>query len=145
MIINNNVQQYGLYTTYSNPSNSQSPINPVNTQSTAHSDTVKISNEGHKAQAKWQEIAAQYDVTDLSTNERVEMAGQLQKNGLIPDDIMIFMVMPSSMNTDLNQKEDFLGAIKESFEMEKSSGLGQKQLEMRIKSIEILEHLHELH
>jgi len=100
-------------------------------------EQVSISPAGHSAEAKWQQIAAKYDVTNISTNDRATMAAELRGNGLISTKDQMAMMAPLSMNDDLETKVDFLSINRESLAVERGEPSA-------LKLLALLEQLHAL-
>jgi len=103
----------------------------------AKNEQVEISSAGKNAQAKWQDIASKYNVNNISTNERVEMAAQLRENNLISSEQHMKLVAPSSMNDDFTTKANYLADVQGSSEVAQGSPAA-------LKLLSILEHLNEL-
>jgi hypothetical protein len=53
-------------------------------------DSVNISNEA-KNEMKWEEIGQKYDITNISENERLDLADDLFKNKLISEEQHLMM------------------------------------------------------
>lgn len=143
MMINNISHNHAVY------SNTQK-INALQdnqystTDSRSAADNVQISDNGKQAASAWQALANKYDVTSITTQERVDMARDMKDNGLISNDSMMLMVMPQSMNDDMNTPSNFIEDLENSIAASKSSGLGSKQLEMRTKLLGMLQNMDQL-
>lgn len=123
---------------YKNQANiSSDAASKTSSKTESQNEQVTISAAGHSAGERWQFVASQYDVTDISTNERASMAGKLRKNNLISAEQQLRLTAPLSINDDLSTKVDYLTMIKESREV-------AEKIPAALKSLKILEHLHEL-
>jgi hypothetical protein len=100
-------------------------------------DEVIISFAGQNAEAKWQNIASQYNMTDISTKERASMADELRKNNLISPEQHLRLAAPLSMNDDFSSKVDYLAMIRNSKEV-------ADRVPAALKTFNILEHLHSI-
>lgn len=108
------------------------------------SDNVTISEDAKRFNDKMQDIANKYDVTNMSTTERIAMAQELNDSQLMPDGVMLAMVAPLSMNEDVDQKTDYLNTMRESFAFLSKMGGNSEQLELTRKQLDLLEHLNSL-
>lgn len=131
------------YHTLHNLSNKSSPANKTNNVASGktNSDTVNISSAGRSASEKLQLIANKYDVTNISTAERIAMSEELNEHQLMPEGVMLFMVAPLSMNEDIHQKSDYLTITRESIEVASKMGVDAEQLKLMKQQLEILEQL----
>ncbi len=94
----------------------------------------------NKTQSKLQEIAGQYNVTNLSGNERLALTQDLRDNGLISNDVMMAMVAPLGVNEDMNAKTNYLKTMKDSLEFLSKQG-DSRQIEIQKQVVDILEQL----
>lgn len=100
-------------------------------------DPVSISSTGRNAEAKWQDIASQYNMTDISTKERASMADELRKDNSISAEQHLRLAAPLNMDDDLSTKVDYLT-------LARNSKAVAEGVPAALKSLNILEHLHEL-
>ncbi|MEJ2418631.1 MAG: hypothetical protein P8Y45_17205 [Exilibacterium sp.] len=140
MQISSITQTYGVPHNRSDKSVSVDKIDDIKSGE-INSDTVTISRAGQRASEQLQTIANKYDVTNISTTERIAMTQELHDNHLIPKDVMIFMMAPLSMNEDMDHKSNYLSTIRESFEVASKMGDSAEQLELKRQRLEILEQL----
>lgn len=106
-----------------------------------NTDSVSLSHAGKYAEKNWQAIAAKYDVTNISTHERGEMAADLMNAGLMPPGIGIALVAPIGLNHDPNTKIDFLDASRQSLSFGKAHGAPQEQILLMEKTVSLLEKI----
>lgn len=104
-------------------------------------DSVSLSHAGKYAEKNWQAIAEKYDVTNISTHERGEMAADLMNAGLMPPGIGIALVVPIGINHDPNTKIDFLDASRQSLSFGKAHGAPQEQTLLMQKTVNLLEKI----
>lgn len=134
--------------TYTNPSNvahdKSSPSTGTPFRPNSNNDSVTISHTARSVSEKMQTIANKYDVTNISTAERIAMAQELSDNQLMPKGAMISMVAPLSMNEDISQKSNYLDTMRESFKFLSKMGGSAEQLELQRQSLEMLEQLNAL-
>jgi len=107
-------------------------------------DKVNISTSAKTAEGVWQEVAAKFDVNNISRSERGELASTLVSNGMIKSDVAMQIVKPLSMNESSEDRVDFLSVMKGAFEFNQAAGLNRDQLELQMKAIELLERLKKL-
>jgi len=107
-------------------------------------DSVSFSNAGRNAEQNWQAIAAKYDVTNINYQDRGAMTNELMSAGLIPSEVGLAMMAPSSMNFDPNKPENFLQSSKQSLEFAKSNGAPQQQVNLMENTVNVLETLYKL-
>lgn len=117
---------------------------PAQASISQHEDKVSISADAYSVGKNWQNIAAKYDVTNISNQDRTNLAGELQEKGLISGEVGIFMAMPLSMSQNPNEKTNFIDVAKQSLQNSIDGGASSEQIELRKKAIGILEHLKEL-
>ena len=143
MQINLNIPETKIYQTQiTNTIGKQSPIDNASQKSSDVS--VTLSETGKNAEKKWLEIANKYDVTNISTNERSTMTGELLNNGLISSPEAMVLVAPISINHDPTTKINFLEQTRQGLDFAKNNGATQKQIELWEKSLEVLEQLNTL-
>ncbi|NRB25938.1 hypothetical protein [Shewanella sp.] len=143
MYINNSVQvgrteqiQKNTYT------DTKSTATDVSTSTST--DKVTISDAGRNAESKWQEISNKYDVTNISSNELMTMSKELYDNKLISEEEYLLMYVPLSMDEDPNQKNNYLGAMRDDLNIARRTGDTKEGMNMRITRIDILENIERL-
>jgi len=99
------------------------------------------SNTRISAEARWQQIAGNYDVTNISTRERAAMTGELLESGLISSTEGMALAAPYSMNENLDTKRDYLTISREALAFSKQNGASPQQVELQQKIAGILEKL----
>ena len=138
MQINLNIPETKIYQTQiTNTIGKQSPIDNASQKSSDVS--VTLSETGKNAEKKWLD-----DVTNISTNERSTMTGELLNNGLISSPEAMVLVAPISINHDPTTKINFLEQTRQGLDFAKNNGATQKQIELWEKSLEVLEQLNTL-
>ena len=140
MHVNSHAQAYGVNQIRNNNSYPTTEVSNVTTAKT-ETDTVAISNAGRNAEEKWQTIANKYDVTNMSQSEVATMTEELYENKLIPQDVLLHMIAPASMNQDPDQKYNVLSRMRDSLEFSKNRGSNPEQLEIQKRVVEIFERL----
>ena len=109
------------------------------------SDQVTLSEAGMNAQRKLQEIANNYDPTNMSYSELCNMASDLHQNGLITSGEALAMSAPPSIDFDPNAKYDTVAAARKSVEFDQSLGGAQNEsAKLRAGVLDILERLQRL-
>jgi len=141
MNIGNDLQAYNF-----NKLNAHStPTTELRNNLATPTDTVSISNSGKSAEEKWQQISEKYDVANMSQTEVGKMTAELSENKLIPQEVLLHMLAPASMNQDFEQKYNILGKMHDSFESAKMFGGSQDQIDKQKLVVEIFEQLNVLH
>lgn len=107
-------------------------------------DKVNISNHAYYAETNWQNIASRYDVTNISNQDRANLAGELQEKGLISGEVGIFIAMPLNTSQNPNEKTNFIDVANQSLQNSINGGASREQIELRKKAINFLEHLNQL-
>ncbi|MBC3764608.1 hypothetical protein [Neptunicella marina] len=122
--------------------NSNNPVNrlynsvfTLQTHETANNQLQKANQTTQNVtadneQAEWQQIAARFDVTNISTSERAELAGQLAEKGLISSEMQLKLAAPSSMNDDFQTKTNFLAEMQNSQQVQQGDPLALKTLKV---------------
>lgn len=106
-------------------------------------DKLTLSEAGRNAGNKWQEIANQYDPTNISYNELTSMSFNLQESGLITPAEGLAMRAPPSRDFNPNEKYDTLALARQAVEFDNSLGATQdKSAQLRVRVLEVLETLH---
>ncbi|MEP4891675.1 MAG: hypothetical protein ABJV04_16760 [Aliiglaciecola sp.] len=146
MEINNNSQLSSIYQSSKNQgvdtthSNLLSNIDQSNNDS--HADKVTLSQAGLDAETKLQEIASQYDPTNMSYKELTHMSSELQLNGLITPQQGLAMRAPPSRDFDADEKYDVLALARKSVEFDQSIGAAQNtDAKLRANVLNVLESL----
>lgn len=143
MQINNITQAYKINNTQNDESTQVITISN-NTSPKVQTDTVSISPAGKNAEKKWQEIANKYDVTNMSQTEVGKMTKELHDNKLIPNDVLLHMLAPASMNQDPDQKYDVLSQMRISLEFAESTNADPIHIEKQKQVVNVFEQLHGL-
>lgn len=104
---------------------------------------VSISQEGNNAAASMHDIAAKYNVNDISQKERMQMVTELTEAGLISSGVALHLRAPRSMNEKPNDRSDLLGEMKESLIVDKNSP-DSEHMKNKLRAIDILEELRAL-
>ena len=107
-------------------------------------DKVNISTSAKIAEGAWQEVAAKFDVNNISRSERGELASTLVSNGMIKSDVAMQIIKPLNINERSEDRTDFLSVMKGAFEFNQAAGLSRDQLELQMKAINVLERLNSL-
>lgn len=107
-------------------------------------DKVNISTSAKIAEGAWQEVAAKFDVNNISRSERGELASTLVSNGMIKSDVAMQIIKPLNINERSEDRTDFLSVMKGAFEFNQAAGLSRSQLELQMKAINVLERLNSL-
>ncbi|AOT11812.1 hypothetical protein [Pseudoalteromonas luteoviolacea] len=137
MIVNANKNL--SYPTYSAPS---TPIKTTATSTKTHSTQVQLSDHAHAADAKWQSIANQYDVHNISDAESSHMSRELFDAGFINTTQMMILMAPTSMNESPLKKHDMLNDMKHTFKLSNAlGGHSHTSKNAYISALNILEHL----
>ncbi|MDK1288662.1 hypothetical protein [Pseudoalteromonas umbrosa] len=124
----------------SKPSNVEEPKSTMQPASTQ----VQISDNAKHAQEKWQSIASQYDVRNISDAETGAMSRELFDSGFINTTQMMILMAPSSMDGSQLKKHNLLNDMKHTFKL--SNALGghtQASKNAHASAINILERLDE--
>ncbi|NTS78503.1 hypothetical protein HR060_16795 [Catenovulum sp. SM1970] len=100
-------------------------------------DQISISLAGKSAEGKWQVIAGEYNVKNISTNERASMTQKLRQSNLISAEQHLRLMAPLNIKDNLSTRVDYLTMIRESREVAEG-------VPAAIKSLKILEHLNDL-
>ncbi len=143
MHINNNTQQNHIYqtqNTISNASNNSSAFS----QGKTVTDTVSISNAEFSAKASWQEIANNYDVTNISQNEMAGMVTSLTDNKLISSTEGLYLMAPRSINLDPEVKFDVLATMHKALAFAKEHGGSVEGIKNQESAVEILKNIQAL-
>ncbi|MCF6439972.1 hypothetical protein L1077_11060 [Pseudoalteromonas luteoviolacea] len=131
---------YAPHTPSSKPSDVEVPQSTMQSASTQ----VQISDNAKHAQEKWQSIANQYDVHNISDAEAGAMSRELFDSGFINTTQMMILMAPSSMDGSKLKKHDLLNDMKHTFKL--SNALGghtQASKNAHASAINILERLDE--
>ncbi|QPB81881.1 hypothetical protein CWC22_002215 [Pseudoalteromonas rubra] len=108
----------------------------------ATSDTVTLSDKARQAENKWQELAAKYDVHNMSAGEMRSLSRELFDGGFIGTGEMMVIGAPTSMNEDPFKKHDLLNDMKHTYQLSSAMGGHSKESsELYLKSIEIIQRL----
>ncbi|AZZ96929.1 hypothetical protein [Pseudoalteromonas sp. R3] len=106
------------------------------------SDTVTLSDKARQAQNKWQELAANYDVHNMSASEMRSLSRELFDGGFIGTGEMMVIGAPTAMNEDPLKKHDLLNDMRHTYQLSSAMGGHSKESsELYLKSIEVLERL----
>jgi hypothetical protein len=97
-------------------------------------DTVSISSAGRNAEAKWQEIADKYDMTNISPNEVMGMAKELYDNKLISSSQMLDMAIIPSIDFNPDEKVNYVAHVTKELESLKSYNDGSAQMRNAIEA-----------
>ena len=106
----------------------------TNTTKKTETDTVSISSAGRNAEAKWQEIANKYDMTNISGNEVMGMAKELYDNKLISSGQMLDMYTPPSIDFNLDEKVNYVAHVTKELESLKLHSDGSAQMRNAIEA-----------
>ena len=106
----------------------------TNTTKKTETDTVSISSAGRNAEAKWQEIANKYDMTNISWNEVMGMAKELYDNKLISSGQMLDMYTPPSIDFNLDEKVNYVAHVTKELESLKLHSDGSAQMRNAIEA-----------
>ncbi|GAB2686426.1 hypothetical protein Q4574_18475 [Aliiglaciecola sp. 3_MG-2023] len=141
MEINNNSQLSSIYQSSKNQGADTTHSNQLsNNHSSA--DKVTLSQAGLIAETKFQEVADQYDPTNMSYNELTRMSSELQLDGLITSQEGLAMRAPPSRDFDADEKYDVLALARKSVEFDQSIGTAQnKDAQLRANVLDVLERL----
>jgi len=121
---------------YSNVQQTQSQPNKLTT------DSVTISEQGKNAQSNWQNIAANYNVNNITGADARQLSKDLFEGGFIGRGEMMAIGAPMSMNENPYQTYDLLGDMRYTFDLTSSMGGHNKaSSEFYLKSIDVLTRL----
>ncbi|MBQ4876202.1 hypothetical protein J8M21_03140 [Pseudoalteromonas luteoviolacea] len=126
------------------PSSKLSDVEVPKSTMQSASIQVQISDNAKYAQEKWQSIANQYDVHNISDAEAGAMSRELFDSGFINTTQMMILMAPSSMDGSQLKKHDLLNDMKHTFKL--SNALGghtQASKNAHASAINILERLDE--
>lgn len=113
---------------------------PSNNKTTT--DRVTISDTALNAERKLQEIANQYEPTNMSYSELIHMSSELQSNGLITPQEGLAMRAPPSRYFDPSEKYNTVALARKSVEFDQSLGSAQgKDAKIRASVLDVLETL----
>ena len=137
-----------------------SPINPIDQrQNTAANfsdqskeqtlnrtpgNTVSISNAGLNAKDNWQNIASNYDVTNISQNEMAGMVSSLIDSQLISSTDSLYLMAPRSMNLNPDAKFDLLAKTEKALTFAKENGGSAENIKIQERVVDILKGLQAL-
>lgn len=132
------------HTFYAPHTPSSKPLDVAVPKSTMQSTStqVQISDNAKHAQEKWQSIANQYDVHNISDAESASMSRELFDAGFINTTQMMIMMAPSSMNDSPLKKHDLLNDMKHTFKLSNAlGGHSHTSKNAYLSAINILERL----
>jgi len=115
--------------------------NPYAELSSSRADESPSSVVTISPEAKLANIAARYDVTNISPNEVKEMAKELYDNNLISEKEALLLYIPSSIDENPNQKYNYLDGRHKDLAAAIKTGYVTQKNGILEKNIEILEHL----
>ncbi|MGY8836905.1 MAG: hypothetical protein ACKVH6_09295 [Enterobacterales bacterium] len=138
MLINSSNQASRIYQTESN-----TPTLITNTSTSIKNkdlaDKVTISPAALNAENTWKEIANKFDPSNMSYNELTSMVTELHEGGLITSNESLALRAPPSMNFDSNEKFNMIAQAKKSVEFDQSLGNADKNAQLRVRVLDILE------
>ncbi|MFK5856673.1 MAG: hypothetical protein QM503_11115 [Bacteroidota bacterium] len=102
---------------------------------------MRISKAGLNAADKWQQVANNYDVTNISQNETVDMVTELLDNSLISSTDGLFILAPASMNVDPNSKRNMLSNFRDSLDFGNANGGSAEYIKNIESAVAILDKL----
>ncbi|KID55100.1 hypothetical protein JF50_25170 [Pseudoalteromonas luteoviolacea] len=132
------------HTIYAPHTPSSKPLDVAVPKSTMQSAStqVQISDNAKHAQEKWQSIANQYDVHNISDAESASMSRELFDAGFINTTQMMIMMAPSSMDGSQLKKHDLLNDMKHTFKLSNAlGGHSHTSKNAYLSAINILERL----
>lgn len=106
------------------------------TPAAKHVSSAAISNG-----ANWQQIADNYDVSNISTRERGALTGALLENDLISSAEGLALAAPYSMNENLDTRRDYRAISHEALEFSRQNGVSPEQLAVQEGLVSILDRL----
>ncbi|OUS17808.1 hypothetical protein A9Q88_02370 [Gammaproteobacteria bacterium 50_400_T64] len=116
----------------------------VPTPNKSERDTVSISDAGLNATASWQNIANNYDVTNISQNEMANMVSSLLDEQLVSSTDGLYLMAPRSMNVDPEMKFDLLATTEKALSFAKENGGPVDGIRSQERVVDILKNLQEL-
>lgn len=105
---------------------------------------VSISYAGRQAEKNWLSIAGEYDVTNITDNERIAMTNDLLNGKLISPEEGLSLIAPISMNHDNNEKVNYLNIQERNLNFSKSNGASHEQIDLLQRTVDILKKIHTL-
>lgn len=140
MLVHSNNQASRIYQAQSSTTITDTNI----TVNKSAADKVTISDAGLNAENKWQDIAKQYNPTNISYNELANMVTSLRESELITSEESLALLAPPSMNFDPNEKYNALASARKSVEFDQSPSTTSRDAQLRIRSLDILETIQSL-
>ena len=139
MIINSANALSQLYSAYTNK---QSDSESIRSAENRASDTVSLSETGRQAEARWKEIAGNYDVHSLSQEGAQRLSRDLFEGGFISSSEMMAISAPFSMNENAGGERDLLADMRTTLKLSSGTdGYTQQARETYLNSISVLERL----
>ena len=126
-----------VYAAQNSPSARKYQTNQTeSTQQNTNMKTVVISDAGKNAEAKFNEIAEKYDMTNISANEIMTMSKELYDNKLISSTQMLDMYTLPGIDFDLNEKVNYIDHVTKEINGLKLTNDGSDKIANVIKSKE---------